>query len=79
MREDSKVLSQNCTGASVSNRRWMRSYASVGMPQASCASVTLGCTQIGSTITCRGGQTGWTGPDYENVRVRNLGSSHSNL
>ena len=39
------------TGASVSSRRLMRSKASVGIPCASCASVTLGCTQRGSTNT----------------------------
>ena len=43
---------------SVSKRRLMRSKASVGIPCASCASVTLGCTQSGSTNTFPGEQTG---------------------
>ena len=59
----SSTLAQNScpnswTGASVSSRRLTRSYASVGMPCASCASVTLGCTQSGSTMTCPAPQAG---------------------
>src|SRR5262245_68264 len=48
----------NWTGASVSRRRLMRSKASVGIPWASWASVTLGCTHRGSTRTWPGPQTG---------------------